>query len=101
MFFKQINLRNVLYLLKLNFAECDYTYIHIYFRNVSHFVIYIVHYQKGTQKTGWSRNKVYLYFEHHLSYVPPSGNKYYYKNVLLWAYQVCKIRVKSRSKIKI
>lgn len=43
MFFTQINLTNVLYLLKINFAECDYTYIHIYFYNVSHFVIFIVH----------------------------------------------------------
>lgn len=51
-FFTQINLRNVLYLLKLNFAECDHTYVHIYFRNVSHFAIYIVHFKKGTQKTG-------------------------------------------------
>lgn len=46
-FFTQINLRYALYLLKLNFAECDYTYVHIYFHNVSHFVIYIVHFKKG------------------------------------------------------
>lgn len=45
-FFTQINLRNVLYLLKLNFAKFDYTYIHIYFHNVSHFVNYIVHFKK-------------------------------------------------------
>lgn len=67
MFFTQINLRNILYLLKrLNFAECDNN-LNIYFHNVSYFAIYIVHFQKGTQNTGWTRNKVYLHFVRYMS----------------------------------